>query len=262
MKQVDWYDTPLYYDIIFDADTEVEVDFLEAIDEIHGSCSQERGRVLEMACGTARLARELSQRGWESFGFDANEAMLEFARLRLHQAKQSAVLWCDRMETFKVPDGKRFDLIHCLLSTFKYLSSESSALTCLQRASESLKKGGLLVIGLHLTDYSHPSITHERWAESRHGIEVTCNTRTWPANQRSRSERIRTRLRVNHPDGAIERQETHWVARTYSARQVKALLKRLPDLELVACYDFNHDPGRTRILDDSYSDVVLVLKRD
>ena len=33
--QIDWYDTPLYYDIIFDADTVEETDFLETIFDRH-----------------------------------------------------------------------------------------------------------------------------------------------------------------------------------------------------------------------------------
>jgi hypothetical protein len=35
----------------------------------------------------------------------------------------------------------------------------------------------------------------------------------------------------------------------------------VPDFELVACHDFNHDIASVRALDDSFPDVVLVLRK-
>ena len=55
--QIDWYDTPLYYDIIFDADTVEETDFLETIFDRHGNGNGKNRSVLELACGSGRLIR-------------------------------------------------------------------------------------------------------------------------------------------------------------------------------------------------------------
>ena len=95
----------------------------------------------------------------------------------------------------------------------------------------------------------------------REGVKVTCNTRTWPVDKRTRLEPLRSRLKVEFPDGAVRQQETHWKFRTYSAFQFRALLRKVPQFQLVACHDFHHDPESTRRLDDSYSDIVLVLRR-
>jgi len=115
-EQIDWYDTPLHYDIVFDTDTRHEADFLEAVRRRH---SKTRGRsVLELACGSGRLVREFSARGCRSSGFDLNPAMLQFARERLAREGLEAELWQDRMESFRVPGGRRHDLAHCLVSTF------------------------------------------------------------------------------------------------------------------------------------------------
>ena len=260
MQEVNWYDTPLYYDIIFDADTKAEADFLEALHHKYGTAS-DKATNLELACGTGRVMRELASRGWKSAGFDASESMLEFAWLRFKQQQLKSLLWQDKMESFRVPTGEKFDLIHCLVSTFKYLSSEAQAKSCLSHSASALKEGGLLVIGLHLTDYNRKRLTHERWVERRGGIEVVCNTRTWPPDRLKRTESIRSRLKITHADGQIQSQETHWSARTYSATQLKRLIRSIPELTLISCHDFNHDIETIRKLDDSYADIVVVLRK-
>ena len=257
--RLDWYDTPLYYDIIFDADTVKETDFLEAVFHRH---SPSRGRsVLELACGSGRLVRELASRGWRTAGFDLNPAMLAFARDRISTAGLDALLWEDHMETFTVPQKRRYDLVHCLVSTFKYLLTEADALACLDRVAAALKPGALFVLGLHLTDPGQTRPTHERWVASRDGIEVVCNTRTWPPDRRTRLEPMRSRLRVTRPDRRQESQETRWQVRSYTAAQLRSLLKKCGAFTLLACHDFHHDPEETRPFDDSYSDLVLVLRR-
>lgn len=260
IQDVDWYDTPLYYDIIFDADTKDEADFLEGLHQKYGTAS-DKPTNLELACGTGRVMRELASRGWKSAGFDASESMLEFAWLRFKQERLKSLLWQDKMESFRVPTGKKFDLVHCLVSTFKYIPSETRANSCLSNSASVLKEGGLLVIGLHLTDYNRDRVTHERWVERRGGIEVVCNTRTWPPDRRSRTESIRSRLKITHTDGMIQNQETHWTGRTYSASQLKSLINSVPGLTLISCHDFNHDVETTRELDDSYADIVVVLRK-
>lgn len=259
----DWYDTPLYYDIIFDADTEKEADFLEMMMVRHGQVKKPRSsplRVLEPACGSGRLVEALAKRGHAVCGFDLNENMLEYSRKRLKESKLKATLWQDRMEDFKVTARKRFDLAHCLVSTFKYVSEEQGAQSHLQRVADSLYQGGLYVLGVHLTDYHDASPQHESWEGKRDGIKVTCNTHTDPPNRRARTEDLRTELRITR-ERRTWTQETRWQFRTYNAAQMKKLLTTAPQFELVACHDFLYEVDEERKLDDSYSDIVLVLRK-
>lgn len=255
----DWYDTPLYYDIIFDEDTEKEADFLEAMVRRHGLPKSRS--VLELACGSGRHVAEFARRGWKSWGFDLNSEMLAFARKRLAAEKLAAMLWQDRMESFKLPRKASFDLVHCLVSTFKYLLTEADARSCLERSAAILKPGGLLVLGVHLTDPANDRPSHERWIARRDGIEVVCNTRTWPPRPGTRLEPMRSRLKVTRPGNPPYLQETNWEVRSYTAAQLRSLLRSVPSLQLVACHDFRHDPEGARRFDDEYADLVLVLKR-
>lgn len=255
----DWYDTPLYYDIIFDADTPKDGTFLEAAYQ-HYSLGRGSKRVLEPACGSGRLLSEMAWRGWKTFGFDLSQPMLDYATDRLAQQNLKAKLWQDRMESFTLPKGPPFDLAHCLVSTFKYLLTEAHAVAHLRLVAESLRPGGIYVLGIHLTDYSRTTCEHERWVAERDNVHVVCNTRDWPADKSTRLEDVRNRLRITS-DGKSHTQETKWQFRTYSAAQMKALLRKVPAFELAACHDFTHNISNVRELDDSYPDVVMVLRR-
>lgn len=255
----DWYDTPLYYDIIFDADSAREALFLETVWTIFGEKSRTR-RVLEPACGSGRLMLEMARRGWKADGFDGNDKMLAFAGQRLEKGGFKARLWSDWMQSFTGVRPDYYDLAHCLVSTFKYLLTEEDATACLNRVSQALKPGGIFVLGLHLSNYGTASEEHERWTASRDDIHVVCNTHTWPPDRKTRLENLRTRLKIVH--GARHHvQETRWQFRTYNARQLKNLLSKVPELELQMCYDFTYDVEQPRKLDDSYPDIILVLRK-
>lgn len=256
-EKIDWYETPLYYDIVFDVDTGHEADFLESVFERHVGSSGKR--VLEPACGTGRLLAELAKRGYSATGFDAGEAMLEFAKLKMVQQRVKAVLKVDLMESFTVRGA--FDMAFCLLSTVKYLDSEEKASEHLRRVRDCLKPGGVYVLGVHLADYSSVRPDHERWVAERDGVKVVCNTRTWPPDRASRRERIRNRLRVER-DGGIWEQESEWWCRTYDAGELASMLERIDGLDVVACYDFNHEIDREAEFGDDAGDVVLVLKKE
>ena len=255
-KSADWYDTPQYYDIVFGVDTVIECDFLERMRDWYG---QSRGkRVLEPACGSGRLVEEMARRGYAVTGFDRSEPMVQYARARLVCHGLRAPLHICELDEF---DYRRsFDLAHCLVSTFKYLRSERSARSHLQCVASSLKRGGVYVLGFHLSQYGSVSKTRERWVAARDGTKVTCNSQFWPPVASRRAERARARLTIEER-GRTRRMETNWLFRTYDAAQVRRLLRSVPVLEHVATYDFTYDVGKRRDLSDDQLDVVLILRR-
>lgn len=254
--QIDWYDTPLYYDIIFDKGTVVERDFLVACQKKFGLTQQRT--VLEPACGSGRLLEAMAGVGYRSYGFDASTPMLDFCAKRLAQSGAKAHLFAGRMERFEPP--RPVALAHCLVSTFKYLLTEADAQSHLELMAQSLLPGGIYVLGVHLTDYTDTCRSRERWCEARGKTLVTCNIQTWPADAKARTEPVRSRLIVRR-GRVTQKSETHWLFRTYNARQLRALLKRVPALEHVATYDFAYDLQEPRKLDDNQLDVVMILRR-
>lgn len=252
----DWYTTPLLYDIVFAADTPLEATFLATMQERYGKT---RGKqVLEPACGSGRLVEEMARRGYSVTGFDQSDEMLQFARTRLREHKLRARLNVGQMENFAY--NTSFDLAHCLVSTFKYLLHETHAQQHLACVAQALKPGGLYVLGFHLSDYDDPRRSRERWSGERHGTRVVCNIQSWPADRRSRRERIRSRMVVY--EGKKQRKmETNWLFRTYDVAQFKRLLRKVPQLEHVATYDFTYNEARPRAFDDQQLDCVLILRK-
>ena len=274
-RPFDWYETPLYYDIIFDTETEKECDFLEAVIERHGLPPARRSgpggarRVLEPACGSGRLVVGMALRGYQVTGFDLSKGALAFAETRVQRTRQPnartrdlerrARLAHGLMQSFRFPG--RFDMAHCLVSSFRYLLSEDDARSHLEHVAKALRPGGLYVLGTHLTDYENDSIARERWVASRGGVQVVCNIQGWPANRRARRERMRSRLVVSRR-GEVTRYETSWHFRTYGVRQLRSLLARVPVLEHIATYDFDYDLDRPRRLGTERLDQVLILRRE
>jgi SAM-dependent methyltransferase len=253
---IDWYDTPRYYDIVFDVGTVSEASFLEAV---HERFATTRGRrVLEPACGSGRLALEMARRGWKVTGFDLHAAMLAHASRRLRSAGLRARLLQADMTAFRLPG--RFDLAHCLVSTFKYLLDEASARAHLECVARALATGGIYVLGFHLCDYAHRGRSRERWVERRSGTSVVCNTQVWAADRPTRTEAVRARLIVTER-GRELRSETHWRFRTYDEQEVQRLFRSVPELELVATFDFGYRVELPRDWPDDQLDCVFVLRK-
>lgn len=261
-EQRDWYDTPLYYDMVYGTETMVQADFMEAVVERFATGKGRGARsVLEPACGSGRLIHELARRGWAASGFDANEKQIEFAKKRLRKSRLSAKLWQARMENFSLPRAAKFDLTHCLVSTVKYLLTEDAARKFLRECSACLRPGGLFLLGLHLSDYDRTTHEHERWVVEENGIKVICNTRNWAADRKTRIEKARTRIEAT-ANGKTSRQEINWSFRTYDAAQLRRTIREaVPELEIVRCFDFSYDIGQPRELDDSQSDVLVVMRK-
>ncbi len=115
VEDLNWYETPHYYDIVFDPDTDCELEFLEQALERY-SLSGGR-RVLEPACGSGRLVLGMTERGYTVTGTDISKAMIKYTRERLREADQKARLTVADMAD--APPKGPYDLAHCMVSTFK-----------------------------------------------------------------------------------------------------------------------------------------------
>jgi len=252
----DWYESPAYYDMIFGLDTDHEAEFLDAMHAMYGLTKGKK--LLEPACGSGRLVAAMAQRDWDVTGFDLAKGSLAFARKRLKKTGCHATLHHASMANFDC--GKDYDLAHCMVSTFKYLLSEVEATQHLECVAESLKVGGIYVLGLHLSDYDLRSRQRERWTAEQNGVQVVCNIQTQPPNRRKRTEAVRSRLIVTEA-GQTRRFECNWTFRTYSVRQLQSLLRSVAAFEHVATYDFRYlidSPGK---LDGTMFDNILILRR-
>lgn len=255
-----WYDSPLYYDMVYADYIRPETRFIQAILRKYSPKIAAPFKILEPACGSGRLLESLAKSGHQVHGFDLNRHQIAFAKKRIQDKKLKAKIWRDDLTVFKTPVGARYDCAHCLVSTFKYIVTERGAIACLRRISRALRPGGILILGLHLSDYKVKEDDHERWIGRRPGIRVVSDTWSGIPNPRTRLEACRTRMKISEK-GKTRVEETFWDFRTYSPTEIKSLLSKIPDLRVVGCYDFHYDIKKTRRIDGSYSDIVIVLQK-
>ncbi len=100
-------------------------------------------RVLDMGCGTGRLACELAARGHQVTGADPAAAMLGVARAR---PGGDQVRWIET-DAAHLAGPTRFDLIVLTGHVFQLLLEDSAVRAALGALSQQLAPGGLLAFG-------------------------------------------------------------------------------------------------------------------
>lgn len=241
------YGRPELFDLINKDGTEAEADLLERLHRRHGNGGK---RCLEPACGTGRLLRVLSRRGWKVAGYDSNRKMLAYARRRL----PGADLKVGDLRTFRRPAA--FDLAFCLQSTFRHLLTEKDALSHLRVIAASLRPGGLYVLGLDLADYARALDDEEVFEAVRGKTRVRYTMFSAAPDRKRRRERIIAFTAVER-SGRQRTFQEEYDLRSYDRSQVKKLLTASP-FRLAAVYDLF---GVPRPLSGISGDAVFVLRR-
>ncbi len=252
----DCYDVPGYWDLAFSDETLPEADFLQAV------ATQFSPRpvksVLELGCGGGRQTLEMSKRGYSVTAIELNPSCVTWTQRRLARQHFSANVQCGDMGEFQL--SKPVDLAHCLVNTFRHLTSEESARRHLQCVAAALKSGGLYVLGFHLLPPDAAEIDCERWTIRKGTTRVTTTIRVLNFSRQSRIETVRFSLKVTTPRRIIRTATDHRL-RIYRADQFRRLLRSVPQLELIGVYDFCYDLPEPLPLNDILGDAVFVLRR-
>jgi SAM-dependent methyltransferase len=251
-----WYDYPRFYDIAFRSETPLEANFVEAA--CRKFCPFPARRLLEPACGTGRLIAELAARGYQMTGFDLNRTSLDYLRRRLARRGLRANVFEADMADFRLP--KPVDAAVCTVNTFRHLLSEESARRHLECISQSLRPGGIYILGFHLLPMDASEEDTERWTERQGRTQVTVTLRVLETDRRRRIERLRLSLLARA--GTKEfRLRDEFSFRMYTAAQFSSLLASVPSLELCGVYDFWYEIDYPMELNDERTDTVFVLRR-
>ncbi|MCA9239711.1 MAG: class I SAM-dependent methyltransferase, partial [Planctomycetales bacterium] len=147
------------------------------------------------------------------------------------------------------------------INSFRHLATEEQARAHLGCVARSLKKGGLYVLGLHLTpEQSRPVVTEESWAARRGNLSVLSRMWSIKLDRRRRRETVGMTFDVYTPTRTF-RLGNRIDFRTYTARQMDDLIGGEPSLETVATYDFAYRIDHPIEVDPKVEDVVYVLRK-
>lgn len=150
-RSLDWFgqevdrDTAARHAQLYDlsvAET-ADVDFFRQLARSAG------GPVLELGCGTGRVAIPLAKDGHRVHGLDASRAMLDRARTKAQAAGVELTLHLGDMRDFALPEP--FGLILVPANTFLILEAEDRP-ACLARIREHLDRDGRFVLDVFQPD--------------------------------------------------------------------------------------------------------------
>jgi len=254
--EANWYDYPQYYDIAFRPETRPEADFIEAACRKY--CDFEAKRLLEPACGTGRLVTELAARGYEMTGLDLNGPSLNYLRRRLHRRGLEATILQTDMSDFQL-DGP-VDAAYSTFDGFRHLLTETTARRHLECVAESLRPGGIYILGFHLLPLDADPECTERWTERHASTQVTVTLRVLATDRRRRLETLRISLLARTPKREL-RLRHEFQFRIYTADQFRRLLGKVPSLELCDVYDFWYEIDHPLVFNDEIADTVFILRK-
>ncbi|MGB0932090.1 MAG: class I SAM-dependent methyltransferase [Chitinophagales bacterium] len=131
-------------------DTELETNYIEALFEVKGY-----KHILDVPCGTGRIALELAERGYSTCGIDFNKKNIEVAQKRsLEKELSQQTEWiCGDMRT--IPFKNTFDAAVCIFGSFGYFDDIGNRKYA-QAIYDSLKEGGSFIIETHTLETMLP----------------------------------------------------------------------------------------------------------
>ena len=254
--QASLYDYPKYYDLLFGSDWKAEFKFLKACFARHAR--RPVHRLFEPACGTGRLIAKFAAAGYEVSGNDLNRKAVDYCNARLARRGLPPSAVAGDMADFRL--RRKVDAAFNTINSFRHLRSERAAEDHLRCVAGALVSGGLYVLGLHLTPDRKPTCDEESWSARRGNLAVLSRMWSIQVDRRRRRERLGLTVDVYTPRRQFRLAE-EMIFRTYTATQLRRLLNRAGQLELVETYDFNYDVNHPIRVDGRTEDVVYVLRK-
>ncbi len=103
--------------------------------------------VLDLACGTGRIALEFARRGFDVIGVDRTGIYLDHARQQAEKENLKIELVHEDMRNFLRPNT--FDVVVNMYTAFGYFEDQADDRLVLDNVCASLKPGGRLLIDMH-----------------------------------------------------------------------------------------------------------------
>ena len=132
----------------------------------------ERGRALELAIGTGRVALALAARGVEVHGIDLSEAMV--SRLRAKPGGDAIPVTIGDFTSVDMGAGT-FDLVYLVFNTIGNVASQDAQVATFENAARHLRTGGCFVIETSVPgvleaqhDHRYRVFSH---TDAHHGID-------------------------------------------------------------------------------------------
>lgn len=208
------------------------------------------GRILELGCGTGRVAARLAQAGAEVTGVDLSPAMLDIARLA---PAAERVTWLEA-DMRALDLGRQFALVLVPLGGLQHLETVDDVVAAFEAMARHLGPAGVAVVDVEAPrpeDFeAGPQPVLEHWTRRWRGGHVT----KWVASEGAPSLGIReVTWHFDHQpaDGALRRHSVQFTMRTFTPAELE-LAARVAGLQAAAVHgDYDgapYDDGAQRLV--------------
>jgi len=196
----------------------------------------EKGRIIDLACGTGTVALSFASNGWEVWGVDASSEMLAQAEKKARETGLTLRLSCQDMRRFTVPAGVR--LVTCLYDSMNYMLSLSDLQAVMQRVAAHLVPGGLFLFDMNTAWALEHVWDHHTFLMEDDDLSLIMASEY---DEEQLLGRISVTGFVRRGDFYERFSETH-TEQAYTEDEIRSAVSAA-GLRLMACYDcFGFDP--------------------
>jgi SAM-dependent methyltransferase len=107
-------------------------------------------KIIDLCCGQGRHAHLFAQEGFEVYGFDLSRKLLQVAKYKNENSKNTFFVQADMRY---LPVVHSFDLLLNLFTSFGYFQSDKENLAVFEQFHQALKKGGFFVFDYFNSPY-------------------------------------------------------------------------------------------------------------
>lgn len=219
----------LYYDLLTS-----NVDYkqyAERIDTLVLRHAAQKGRLYDLACGTASLSFELEKLGYEVTGCDISQQMLTVAADKKYQTDSRIMLIQQDITALSVP-GKA-DVFVCSLDALNHLKNLKAVKSVFSGVAKHLSDNGVFIFDMN-TPYKHREVLNN----NAFVFDTDDVFLAWQNEYCEADCSVNITLDFFTPDekGRYERYTEKFSERAYDRREIEKLLDSC-GLELIAAYD-------------------------
>ena len=235
--------------------------YLEYAKQLCGE-NGDKGEILELGCGTGRVALVLAKNGFSVTGLDLSQQMLDVFKNKLAKEVSEYLELSQRMNIIygSMADfsiGRKFALITAPFRAFQAVTSQKDIEGTLSCVREHLTEDGLFIVNIFNPnknplgeDWCRPEVFVDEIIDEQAGIRVEryeCRERIDPVNQIIYPYLA---YNVTYPDGRTERLVEPLQMKYYYSPQLRTEIEKA-DMEIVeefSWYDKQPPGGREIIL--------------
>ena len=261
----EFYQIPLYYDIIFGDDAlesvPEEIAFYERVFSEYAGVKVQK--VLEPACGTGLYTELLAKAGYTVTGYDLAPPMVEFSRARMRKEGLEDKVTVVEGDMRSITFDEKFDAAINQINSLAYLKTDDEIISHFKVTADSLVEGGVYIVELTLkcNDFEHEHKENETWTMIRGDITCTATWRPVRYDEENRIRYVEFSMHVDDNGKSYDVAETHEL-RLWTQEDIERLATA-GGFELEATIDgeFQVVPDGTCVTGDTYEYPYFILRK-